>query len=87
MEIAGIHVRDAGALRLAIELRKSGYVDTAELLEGGVVSYQPIVGLSARDREAVLAVLGVLVDPPDELARLRSALLPENVGGELSGRG
>jgi hypothetical protein len=71
MEIAGVHLGDAAALNLAIQLRRAGHGDTADLLEGAIVSYQTHVGLSLRDREAILALL---VDPADQLAPLRGAL-------------
>ena len=81
MEIAGFHVGDAATLGLAIELRKAGYRHTAEWLETCVISYQPILGFTSRDREAILAVL---VDPPKELAQLRAVLLQESAARQHS---
>ena len=68
MQIAGLEVRDAAAFDLALELRKAGCRHAAEWLEACVISYQPIVGFTIRDRDAILAVLA---DPPADLAELR----------------
>jgi len=75
MELAGIRVRDALVLELALLLRRAGFSATAERLEGAVAAFDRIVGLSIEDREAILAVLA---DGPSGLQELRTVLLQEH---------
>lgn len=62
MRLAGIETADEAVLELAlIILRRGGFVDIAESLEGAVAADLPDVGLTILEREAVLWVLD---DPP-----------------------
>jgi hypothetical protein len=77
MLLAGIPVRDALVLELALLLRRGDHAYTADTLEGAVAAHQPTVALTVSDR---IAILDVLFDPPPGLEDLRSVLLAEHVG-------
>jgi hypothetical protein len=72
MDIAGISVRNALVLELAIMLRRGDFSQTADLLEGCVAAGLPAAALTRNDRDALLSVLR---DPPDSLGDLRAALV------------
>ena len=80
MEIAGISVNRLAVLGLAERLVHAGHMDTAALLLIAHACGDERVGLSIKDREAVLAVLR---DPPEGLRELRGALMVEHVGRTL----
>lgn len=72
MRLAGIDIRDADALGLAMLLRYYGHVGTADQIETACVGYRREVALTLEDRDAIVAVLA---NPPDGLAALRGTLL------------
>jgi hypothetical protein len=75
--LAGVPIRDAAVLELATLLRRGGFTDTAETLEGAVAANQPDVALTILEREAIIWVLD---DPPTgALAEFRAVLLQEHV--------
>jgi hypothetical protein len=76
VELAGIKVADTDVLILAIDLRNAGYTTTADLLDDAVVTNRARVGLTIKDREAILTVL---VDPTRGLTQLRAVLLEEHI--------
>ena len=73
-KLAGVSVSAALTGELASRLRDDGSVHISEKLEEALAHNKPIVALSIRDREQILAVLG---DPPDGLEELRGVLLRE----------
>jgi hypothetical protein len=76
VRLAGIDVRDADALGLAMLLRHYGHVQTADEIETACISYEREVALTLEDRDAIVAVLS---DPPDDdLARLKGILLHQS---------
>ena len=79
MLLAGVQIRDALVLELAILLRRREFADTADTLEGAVAALQTVVALTISDR---VAILNVLDSPPAGLEDLRATLLAEHVGRE-----
>jgi hypothetical protein len=77
IEIAGLDVSSPDLLEPAARLTDAGHVDTAAYLLIADACGEERIGLTIRDREAVLAVLR---DPPDGLCELRVALLSKSVG-------
>jgi hypothetical protein len=76
---------DEVVLELAVLLRRDGFTDTAESLEGAVAANLPDVALTILEREAIVWVLD---DPPaGELAALRGLLLEEHVWRVREGLG
>ncbi|MDQ3672103.1 MAG: hypothetical protein M3364_06660 [Actinomycetota bacterium] len=75
MMLAGIPVRDADVLELAILLRDSAFEDAAERLENAYDRETKVLALTIPDREAIVRALN---DPPDGLAELRGVLLVEH---------
>jgi hypothetical protein len=75
MYVAGVRVRDEDVLDLARLLYDAGFDDTAEALVVALEAEQGIVGLSIKDREAILRTLD---DPPVGLSQLRGVLLTEH---------
>lgn len=80
MELAGIAVERLAVLELAERLAHAGYTDTAALLLTADASGDERVGLSVKDREAVI---DVLVDTPDSLAQLHGVLVVEHMSRTL----
>jgi hypothetical protein len=77
MRLAGIDIADETVRNLARLLRRGGFTDTAESLEGAVAAKLPDVGLTILQRKAVVWALD---DPPaGELAELRGVVLEEHV--------
>ena len=74
MRIAGVVVRDADALALALLLRQEGHAHAADQIESACMSYDEDVRLNVEDRDAIIAVLLEL----NELAPLRSLHLLEH---------
>ena len=77
MELAGIAVDRLGVLELAERLTHAGHTDTAALLLMADASGEERVGLSVKDREAVIDVLGE--STPDNLAELHDVLVVEHM--------
>ena len=75
MRIAGLDITDDCTLELIKRLRRSGFGEQADTIEGALVSGQPEVSLTVPDRVAILSVLEV---PPEGLAPLQEALLSEH---------
>ena len=71
VQLAGIDIRDADALNLAMLLRHKGHTDSADHIETACISYERQVALTIEDRDAIIAVLD---DPPDGLATLQGTL-------------
>ena len=80
MELAGIAVDRLAVLELAERLTHAGYTDTAALILIADASGDERVGLSVKDREAVI---DVLVDTPDSLAQLHGVLVVEHMSRTL----
>jgi hypothetical protein len=77
MRLAGIAIADEAVLELAVLLRRGGFTDTAESLEGAVAANLLDVALTIPEREAIVWVLD---DPPaGALAEFRAVLLREHV--------
>ena len=74
VRLAGIDVRDAHALELALLLHHHGHGHTAERIETACTSYERDVALDATDKAAIVAVLD---GPPADLIDLREALMYE----------
>ena len=78
MRLAGIDIPARVILELAVLLRRGGFTDTAETLEGAIAANQLDIALTILEREAIIWVLD---DPPTKaLAELRAVLLREHVG-------
>ena len=85
MRLAGIDIADEAVLELARLLRRGGFTDTAESLDGAVAASLPDVALTILEREAIV---WVLLDPPaGALADLRGVLLEEHVWRRREGLG
>ena len=83
MRLAGMDIPDEAVLELAVLLRRGGFADTADSLEGAVAANLPDVALTILEREAVIWVLD---DPPvGELAALCGLLLEEHVWRQREG--
>jgi hypothetical protein len=80
MELAGIDVPRAAVLELAQRLSQAGYKDTAAVLLIAHAGGDERVGLSINDREAIIEVLD---DPPEALAKLHCVLVVEHKGRTL----
>ena len=65
MRPAGIDIADEAVLDLARLLRRGGFTDTAESLEGAVAASLPDVAPTILERAAIVWVLG---DPPGRRA-------------------
>jgi hypothetical protein len=66
MRLAGIGIPDTVILELAVLLRRGGFTDTAETLEGAVAANQLDIALTILEREAIISVLD---DPPTRLVQ------------------
>lgn len=77
MKLAGIVVNALGVLGLAELLVHGGHWETAAFLLDAQAAGAKRVGLSTKDREAILAVLP---EPPEELCELRRALVVDRLG-------
>jgi len=73
VRLAGIEIRDADALGLALLLRSRGHLHAADEIETACISYEREVVLTLEDRDAIIAVLTSPAD--DGLARLEETLL------------
>jgi hypothetical protein len=80
MELAGVAVDRLAVLDLAERLTRAGYMDTAARLLIADASGDERVGLSVKDREAIIDVLD---DPPDTLAKLHGVLVVEHMSRAL----
>jgi hypothetical protein len=80
MELAGIEVDRLAVLELAERLSHAGQMETAALLLIADASGDERVGLSIKDREAIIDVLG---DTPDALAELHGVLVVEQMSRTL----
>jgi hypothetical protein len=80
MEVAGIAVDRLAVLALAERLTDAGHLDTAGLLLSADASGDERVGLSIKDREAIIDVLH---DVPDTLAELHGVLVTEQMSRSL----
>ena len=83
MRLAGIDIADEAALDLAHLLRRGGFTDTAESLEGAVAANVPDVALTILEREAIVWVLDDR--PAGALAELRRVLLQEHAWRQREG--
>ena len=83
MRLAGIDIADEAALDLARLLRRGGFTDTAESLEGAVAANVPDVALTILEREAIVWVLDDR--PAGALAELRRVLLQEHAWRQREG--
>ena len=54
MRLAGVDIPDKGVLELAVLLRRGGFTDTAEALEGAVAANQLDIALSILERDAII---------------------------------
>ena len=79
-ELGGIAVDRLAVLGLAERLTHAGYMGTAALLLIADASGDERVGLSIKDREAIIDVLG---ETPDTLAELRGVLVVEHMSRTL----
>jgi hypothetical protein len=75
MRLAGLDITDDCTLELVRRLRRADFTHQADTIEGALVSGQAEVSLTLADR---LAVLTVLDDPSEGLAKLRGVLLSEH---------
>jgi hypothetical protein len=73
-QIAGVHISHELTLEVAHLLHDAGHEDVADALVTALEQERPIVALTPLDTEALV---GVLDDPPVELAELRLALVAE----------
>ena len=78
MRVAGLQIPTGSVLELAVILRRAGYADAADTLEGAVAANEPDVALTILEREAIIWVLDDT--PTRALAQLRAVLLEEHVG-------
>ena len=76
MELAGIVVNRFAVLDLAERLSQAGHKDTAAELLIADAAGDVRVALSIEDREAIIDVLG---DRPDALAKLYEVLVVEHI--------
>lgn len=77
MRLAGIDIAAEVVLELAVRLRRNGFIDTAESLEGAMAANLPDVALTILEREAIIWVLDDTA--AGELAALRGLLVEEDV--------
>jgi hypothetical protein len=75
MYLAGVNIALEDVMTLVALLRAERYSTTADTLERGIRRCDGAVGLTIRERTAILDVLD---DPPDGLAQLRGVLLAEH---------
>jgi hypothetical protein len=80
MELAGIEIDRLAVLELAKRLTRAGHMDTAALLLIADASGDERVGLSIKDREAIIDVLD---NPPHTLAELHGVLVVEHMSRSL----
>jgi hypothetical protein len=76
MFLAGIRVGNELVAELVLLLRDEYYLKAAETLDHALGHDKPHVGLTLRERTAILNVLD---DPPAALEHLRDVLLAEHV--------
>jgi hypothetical protein len=82
IQLAGIPIARELVLKLADRLALFGADDTAALLLIAHACRDQTVGLTIRDREAIISVL---YKPPRGLETLRAVLLAEHVGRVRAG--
>jgi uncharacterized protein (DUF1778 family) len=75
MLVAGVEIENEVVEELVSMLREEYYVNAADTLEHALVEDRAEVGLTIRERTAILDVLD---DPPADLAQLRRVLLVEH---------
>jgi hypothetical protein len=75
MLVAGIHISDQAVAELIVRLRDEYYFKAAETLDRARAQEAAAVGLTIRERTAVLDVLD---DPPASLEQLRAVLDAEH---------
>lgn len=74
LKLAGVPLGRRTVLRLATMLRRHDHDHAADTLQGAIATSQTEVVLTPRERAAIVAVLH---DPPQDLARLRAVLVDE----------
>jgi len=74
VRLAGVEVRDAHALELALLLQHYGHTHTADLIGIACVSHDRDVPLDPIDKGAIIAVLE---GPPTDFVDLRDVLMRE----------
>jgi hypothetical protein len=78
MRVAGVEIRDSAAAHLVCLLHDHGAHSLAFHLAHAIDHLHEDVGLTGRDRQAVLRAL---TECPDGLADLRAKLLADQIGG------